>query len=647
MLIVGDNSAGKSSLAKMTFRHLHEDGAVPILLSGEERFPNEDKLRDHLENAFCVQYDPTALEAYRQLDLDRIVIIIDDYHKMPIKRRAKRKLVTALSRYAGRIILLAHEFQLAVHDLTRPETVAEGGIRFDCYRVQPFGALAINKLVEKWLKLGVEGDPDAPDFTHRHAEIMRILEILIGRNYVPSYPIYILSVLQANEATTPIDTRASAHGYFYELFIRAAIATGGSSEQYDITAAYLAHLAYQMFSDRVHQIPVQRLQQIHVEYERIYAIRIPFEQKINALLTKNILIDVCRQIRFKYRYTYFYFVASYLRDHIDSPEIKKSIAMMAKSLHIDEYANILLFLAHLSKDPFIVEEMLSAAEVLYSDSPRARLEDEVEFLNRLMARDTKLVLEERPPSEVRRDMDNAKDDGNNCSDSGTALNEPVDIPGEDAFDPTDPLTRLNAALKTLQILGQILRNFPGSIAAERKVKIADTCFGLGLRTLSGIISLVRDSEIELLNEFAKIIHEHHPAFLPLTIRERACQTVIALAEVIAFGMTRQISRSLGSPELFLTYESLKSTEDPASVDLIHASLEIDYRPAFPTRSIVNLSRRLKEKYLARSVLRNMVGQHFLLHGIDFRIRQQVCEELQIEFKKVVGPSASQKMLGPP
>ena len=50
--------------------------------------------------------------------------------------------------------------------------------------------------------------------------------------------------------------------------------------------------------------------------------------------------------------------------------------------------------------------------------------------------------------------------------------------------------KLNSAFKTVEIIGQILRNYAGSLKGDQKVDLASDCFGLALRTLSFVYNFI-------------------------------------------------------------------------------------------------------------------------------------------------------------
>jgi len=116
----------------------------------------------------------------------------------------------------------------------------------------------------------------------------------------------------------------------------------------------------------------------------------------------QILLTANESVRFRHKYVYYYFVASWIRDHITETEILDIIRRLANRLHIEDNANILMFLVHLSRDPVIVQERLGRARSLHPLAMPAKLEEDVQFLVELAAGQPEPVFIESDPSENRR-----------------------------------------------------------------------------------------------------------------------------------------------------------------------------------------------------------------------------------------------------
>ena len=366
--------------AKKLFLDLRDIGLVPVFLDGTKKPPVGDRLFGYIETEFADQYGPHLLDAYMQLDKSSRAIVIDDYDKLPLESAQKQAFLGRLLSSCGRIVVFSRDITSDLEELTRPTRLPECEGEIAHYRIQPFGYAGRNKLVQRWMLLSDGSDPQEAPFVQKLNRVTETLNTLVGKNYVPSYPVYVLAVLQALDAATPVDVNASTHGYFYELFIRASLARGRSNIDFDIIASYLAYLAFRMRVRGATTVTDLELREIHEGYEDHYDIKRPYQSLIRQLVDQNILVALNDGFRFKYRYLYNYFVASYLKDHITERAIRDMIGEMSCGVHFESNANILMFLAHLSKDPVVIDELLASSRGLYPEFVPATLQDDVKFL---------------------------------------------------------------------------------------------------------------------------------------------------------------------------------------------------------------------------------------------------------------------------
>jgi len=636
LLLLGDSQSGKTSLAKTLFSRLHQGGDIPVLFPGDMRPHTDDRLFGFIENLFTEQYEKGALEAYRQMDRNRRVIIVDDYHKLQLKPSTKRRFLAQLGKFAGRIILLAHEIALLEEIAGNPNQI-EGVPNFTPYRVQPLGYLLRNRLVEKWLLLNSDNDSSEGHFVQNLIAITRLLDTLIGKNYVPAYPVYLLSILQASEASTPIDITASTHGYFYELLIRVTLAGGKSQIEFDLTAAYLSHLAYSLFTQHLREVDESTFRRIHAAYEELYDITTSFEEMRDSLIKRHMVTKVGSGFKFKYKYLYYFFVATYMRDHINVMEVREHLKKLSRELYLEESANILLFLAHLSKDPTVVDEMLSAAMEHYKDIKPAQFTDDTVFLDRLEESDDRFVYEEIDTKKTREEVYAAMDQTH--SDSQTETDQ------LEFTDPASPFAKINAAIKTLQILGQILKNFPGSMERHTKLDIVKECTSLGMRVNASFLKFLQDHEIALAQEITELIRQRYPTYTIDGLQKKARQTIVGLAKITSLSLVKIISHAIGSPALTVTYERLIAQDSSPSIRLIDTSIKLDHSGNFPDEHIKTLAHNLQKSPLAMWILRGLVMQHFYLFPVDFRTKQRVCETIGISYTRIQGLDSSKKLIG--
>ena len=189
LLITGDSQAGKTSLTKMLFRQLFDSDYIPVLMNGSKRPPTDDRLYGYIDDLFVTQYEAEALASYRQLDRERRVLIVDDYHKLPLGSLKRMKFLETLGKFSGHIVLFSHDL-VTLNDIENISSDKDSHLIFTRYCIQQFGYSRRNSMVEKWLLLNADADKDSASFAHQLFQINGVLNTLFGKNFVPSFPVY-------------------------------------------------------------------------------------------------------------------------------------------------------------------------------------------------------------------------------------------------------------------------------------------------------------------------------------------------------------------------------------------------------------------------------------------------------------------------
>ncbi len=636
IVLTGDTESGKTSLAKNLYLELLNREVVPVFMDGTKRPPISDRVYGYIEELFVWQYDPSQLEGYRQTDRCQRAIIIDDYDKLPLSVEQKRLFIAKVSASVKYLVILSHDVTSDLAELASPGTLSGGSTDVLHYRIQPFGYVARNKLVERWLLLGEAADPGDKSFVKQLDRLNQTLSTLVGKNYVPSYPVYVLAVLQAMDTATPIDITASTHGYFYELFIRTTLAKGRFSKDFDVVASYLAFVAYEMQQRGATIIGNTELKAIHRAYEREYDIRRPYESMKGQLISQEVFVEVNGECKFKYSYLYNYFVASYMRDHMSAPVVHDALTHMARNLHIESNANVLLFLAHLSKAPEVIEELLEAARELYRGYVPTAFEGDIGFLANLWS---DLPVAEYQEKDSKKNREALLEEMDRNTPPETGLEQVEDEVVEP--DAEDPIVRLVTALRHLEIMGQVLKNFPGSLTASIKLDMARECFHLGLRSLTVVLEMIQNAQTEMLKDMSKEIGDTHPGMAQWQVDTRAKESVMGLVHMLSYGLIRRIAKAVGSQDLFNTYERLVGESPTAAIELVNSSLHLDNSKNFPYALIRDLGSDFQQAPLPLSVLRQLVVEHFHLFPVDFKTKQSISSRIGIKYSSLqaVNPHA--------
>jgi hypothetical protein len=552
VMILGADESGKTALAKGLFRGLHERGFVPVLVDGKAFKPHvDDKLYRDLYRLFEEQYSPRFLEKFKQLSGSQKIVIIDDFHRLNLRHPvARQKVMRLLDDFADRYVLIANDQSQQYTDLLTVELAGDAFTVMPRYEIEELGHLARDNLMDKWFSLEEDNAEGVVELSRKVNEAHATINTIVGKNFVPAYPIFILAVLQAIEVGKSVDTSAGTYGYFYELFIRTNLAKMSDAMEYDVKMGYLSFLAHRMFVERIAEPSLDELKEIHYHYERAYDLPLSFERMLSDLKQASILDEVAAgYYGFKYKYIFYYFVANYLKEHISEDEVRALISSMSTTIYVEEHANILLFLAHLIKDPFTIGQMIDEARKLYDGFAPAEFGKDVVFSDEIAAEEVR--YSERVASTFRQETLQRADEIEremSVVERGSSIPDSSDQDAADIFE-------FDVAMKTIQILGQMLKNFPGSLPAEQKAALTEECYELGLRSLAALFAAVREVRDHFLAEFVEYLkRQQRTETATSELIERAKRDLNRFVLLVAYVVVKKISHSVGSSALTQTYK---------------------------------------------------------------------------------------------
>lgn len=484
LLIYGDDESGKTTLAKTIYAVRLKQGKYPLLMRASQNVTTNQNLRRLLTKTIQDQYGREKVEHYEQISPSERVVIIDDFHNFAKTLRIENFL-EYLEQYADHVVLLADQQIQDIVDLLNPPGALNLITHYKSYRILPFGKYLRNEIIGKWLLLNVSESDNADSISRKRELISRRLNSLVGRILIPPHPVYLLAVLQASDDLSRPDSDIGTYGSYYEIFTQNSLARGRATQNFDFARNYLSTFAQTLFDSNNSAMDVEKVRLFHRKYEVEHGIGIDFLSTLEDFINCQMLERLNGSVSFKYKYVYFYFAATWLEQNIDSPKVRSIISDLSRSLHIDGNSNLLLFLTHISKNPVILESILDSAKNFYPNMEVATLEEpDAWILNgarmTLSTTFTPSDVEENLRKRLKAEDELDENPILPIVEYPTAGNlEPVDI--------ENPLDSFRAAMKTVQIIGEIVRKFP-SLMADEKIELMGEGYRLTFRTLRFIRS---------------------------------------------------------------------------------------------------------------------------------------------------------------
>lgn len=653
LLITGPEKCGKTALLKTLFRDLLSRGYVPVVLNGRTAKLNPERLNVELEERCRATYGETAVEPFRQMDRSLRVVFIDEAHYLHDKKGSVSEYLSALTHAAGSVILLSNDLIQALAEAGHGGPQGTGTAQFAHLHIQQFGHARRHKLVEQWCMLDPVLRQDASALARKVLETKRVLDQTIGKSFVPSYPVFLLPLLLAQSRYQAVDLNASTYGYFFELLIRNAVTRATSQDDVDALMAYLTFLANALFRTGRIRVSDQELREIHRAYEEAKLAEEHYGKMVRELLRRGILIEIAEQYEFRYSYIRYYFTARALADTIDTPETQAVVHELCLTLAEEEPANILLFLSYLSRHQSVLNGILAQAELIFADADEASLDGRTGVYKDVeKAYANLLEYHDRPAIEAQRErMQNLDKRPAAGVPSPVALVQALsDGELEDlqvAMDTVQEIIRRFAtAIKTLQILGQTVKNSPASMDAEEKLRIVDAAYRLGLRTIEALHAFIHASTDALVEGVKSSMREADPYAPESDVLQAAAASIHGMLHTTAFGMIRRIATAVGSRRLRPVYRRLAEQRQSPSRDLIQMALVLEqFNETFPKTEVQRLADALEDSsQMAYEVLRHLVYDHFHLFEVAFDEKQAACQRLGISYVQVRQINPSQKLL---
>jgi len=645
--ISGNVLAGKTTLARKLYLDLHDDHEyVPILLTGAEITGDmKNAISAATDRAFRKQYPAEHLTRFQQLDRAKKALIIDDWHRVKFGSAAKKAgLLETAKKHFGIIITVGTDgtWLQELAEIGAGEQISD----FWHCDIKEFGSRLRGRLVTKWHTLGREFDLDEEETTHLISTSENLLDNIIGKGVVPSDPFFILYALQVSEPTIEISITHGSFGHIYDalITIRLAKTSGTKRSEVGVKYTYLSLIAHKLFTSQKKHLSPADVREVHEAFERGYGISKDREKMIRELEEARILGRSGEDIGFLHKYCYYFFVAKYLQkaaaNEDEGAEVTNLLHDMADMVHDEEFMNILIFYIYLTEDRRLIERIISNARMIYAEHEPCDLAKDVAFIEKLWKPST-ITLASGDISANRENYRSRKDAASDAAPEETALSRTK-------YDKTlTNSVKLEFAFKSLQVMGQVLRNFPGELRADLKLELTTQSYQLGLRTLKAFLLWVEAGAEEMRKslEDALRIYRARPDD---GLTEKAGQVIAFMAELAIYGMIKKISYSVGLEELRETYEAVrkKAGEHHIPTRLIDLSIRLDHFPKMPMQDIEELADMPASKIVPHTILRLLVADHLYLFPEPYQLRQKLASLLGFDDKKSKKLLLSDKKIKP-
>ncbi|WP_067178177.1 metallophosphoesterase [Sulfurospirillum sp. UCH001] len=648
VIIFGKDNAGKTSLAHMLQIKFKEKGLIPLVINGKEikKINNDKIIENTLTKAFKEQYEikKNELTTFQQEDKKNIVIIFDDLQYIKFNNQTKGEFIEKFEKLGYTQIIVFSDAELEF-EATSESNLAKSLQNFSYYHILEFGHVLRDDLIRKWIILGQERELENDEIAAIRRTKAHAITHTLGLNFIPSYPFYLLTLLQAMEANdTTVDK--SSYGHYYQYMIMQYLTNYGEPlENKDLNTifGYLSMLAFKMFSEKKYILDQIELDEYDLSYKKYigYTPKLNLQKKI---LQSHLLVESDYEYKFSHKYLYYYFVAYYFSQNVDDEGITTIIDNMTQRLYRAEFANILMFIFHLSPKKDILGMLNREAKKIFADLEEFSFtQNELLTINNSIHENMTSKLEDRTFEESRR-IELEQEEKKDAFIHANHIDDQRDASHNEEIQNLDIFGQINLACKLIDILGEVVKNYAGTLKYEPIYELIQNTYGMGLRSLKRIFIDVEENHELIVRELQNLIDKK--GFVTTDKKDDAINKfVFNLATSVATGFIKRISQAIGDPELKSIYNKI-SKEDPNNIayKLIEQSINLNFNGGLNSRKIIELYDYLdKEKNsLTSTTLKHLVMAHLYKFDVSADKKMSICRQLDItispktEYSKKVG-----------
>jgi len=615
VVISGDELIGKSTLCREIARLLAESpNLLPILIHLTPEYSG--LLEKKIERALNRQYaNPRSEYENRQR-----VIILDDFHLLPIKYQ--QKIFKELKELKSAFTILTVDSIYNINFVER-----EFKQDYDSVSIREFGLSHQSQIITKWMNLY---DKKNENFK-QHDEIEEYLHSTLASGLVPATPFNILVILEERDAFKPLKGDVTSKGHCYEALIYIALKKINIPDyEADILLNLLEYLSYDLYKRQNTHITKAEYEEFLNKYAGSYNQPMAISEVIEKLESAKIFFEnSLGEFHFGSKYIHYFFVARYLANHKNESEAMAEIDKIYETLEKSESGYIGVFIIHHTRDYDILDKILAKLSGFYEEFPEATLnKSEIEFLNKHTDKLGRIVLDAQNNSiaERAKRLEMAEHDEE-------VSKESVETGADTDFNVSSELKSLRKALKTTEVMGHILKARAGSLLKEKQKEYLRTALKVYFRITARFAADFRDNEADFVDFFERRVRKFSKDKLDnMELYELANNVYFNFNLMNYYACIKRASAELCSEQLINIASEVCAEIGTPLAQYIDLFNRMWYAKQLPVKEL--LEKIDKKSPVATRIIGEIVSEYCKLHNIDIQDKERLCRALEWDLKRL-------------
>lgn len=644
-VIIGDSLSGKTSLVKMLFREYSQREECCVLLQGEDlNTVVERNLKEHIFEVFINEYSNDNLEVYRQLKPEQRILLIDNFNNIPYHDERRSVVLSYLCQFASKVVILTDSDIEA--RLVCSKVIRSSAFKMNYYKICNFGNSKRYELIKKWYCLRDEYANGDNEVEKRISNSNNRINTLLGSSngFIPATPIYLINLLQNIDSIVPATFSGSQYGFLYDSLINKSFSVIHYTNpgDFNIYINIMSNLAFIMLKMKSSTFSKTELYNTTDIFSKSKKVSVNPDTLISNMLTSKIIQEVGpNTYKFRYPYVFYYFSGRYIAYNLKDFDVKEQIDYMISRLNNEKYGNIIIFTCHFSNSIDIIENILL---ISYSSLEKYEMFDfdkHTDIFDRAKTIMDNILTKSNvgTDNDVERNYQSEFKIKDKIGIQDGSVYEPIDESNEyEQGEREKDIASLSAAMRTLDVLGQIIMNYPGDISGDVKISIIDELHNLGMRITEAMISTIILLEKDFLEYVVNFVKDKKQLSDHKEIIE-ASQTIFSfLVAQMSCGMIRKISKSLCSEASFIAVQETFTLSSSISKKLILADLQFNLLKKPNIHEVLMLAdefEKSKTTQFAGCALRLIVSDYLKFNKCGSSLRAQLCSRFNLPDKTIL------------
>jgi uncharacterized protein YoaH (UPF0181 family) len=622
-IIEGDNQSGKTSLISMLYLSFVDEDKYPVYVDCKS-FSNQniDKV---INKSFTKQYktENIDIQRFNQYDKSKKIILIDNLHQLNYNAKTISKIIKDLEAKFCKIIILTNT---SYGLISKIESEIEN---LTVFKIKPLGYKKRNQLIENYHKLSLCHKTGTDEILlNQTKNSFNQVELVLGNKLMPSYPAFILSILQTLVYNKPSNLEQTSYGYCYHSLIHIALAKNGNvvNEYIDTFFNFLSEFSLNLFEYENTTFTEKEFENYFNDYKNKFHVAFSFETFKKSILDSKLIIIEEDTMKFSYIYVYYFLVARKISEIITKDSGKKIIQKLCKNIDKQQNANILVFVSHHTKDDYLIEEATFTSMIPFENLKPITLDVHGEYydmLKDIVKEISSDVIESssNPIKSREKILENQdKLEVKNSRHKREIQNQEKDETIQELMSP------ISKSFQAIEVVGQIIRNRKGSIPTEDLINMIEELYKTAFRTISFFGESLRKGRKDFTETF---LNQYKEEDSKNDVKEKVNSFFQYLSLKICLDVFGKIIYSVGEKDLKELYIAAANKIDSPAAHIVTFSIN-SYYGNMSKNDLRNIVKKYEKNPVAMEIIKKRVRSYLYQNYVDYKKRQSFASTLHMK-----------------